>query len=141
MDRTVTVLDTNIVLDVFLFNDTASQPVQAALAAGALDWIATPHMREELKRVLAYPQIAPRLVFYQLTADDVLAQFDRHVRVVADADKAKFTCKDADDQCFIDLAVAHGAVLLSKDKAVTSMARRLAPLGAQVRRVLAASPA
>ena len=55
------VLDTNIVLDVFVFNDPAAQPVRDGLAAGQLDWIATQAMRVELERVLSYPQIVPRL--------------------------------------------------------------------------------
>jgi predicted nucleic acid-binding protein len=45
-----------------------------------------------------------------------------------------FTCKDADDQKFIDLAAAHRAQLLSKDKAVLCMARRLKTLGVAVSR-------
>ena len=57
------VLDTNIVLDLMLFGDPATPPLKAALAAGELLWIATPPMREELARVLAYPQIAPRLTY------------------------------------------------------------------------------
>ncbi len=123
------VLDTNIVLDVVVFNDAAALPLKAQLLAGTLDWLATAPMRTELARVLGYPQIIPRLAFYQLTADDVLAFFDRHARLVDVAPKASVTCSDPDDQCFIDLAVAHKAVLLSKDKAVTSMAKRLLALG------------
>jgi predicted nucleic acid-binding protein len=45
------------------------------------------------------------------------------------APKAVVTCKDKDDQKFIDLAVQHGAVLLSKDKAVLCMRKRLLALG------------
>jgi predicted nucleic acid-binding protein len=48
------------------------------------------------------------------------------------ASKAPFTCKDADDQKFIDLAVAHRAPLLSKDRAVLSMTKRLLTLGVVV---------
>ncbi|AYQ28035.1 MULTISPECIES: putative toxin-antitoxin system toxin component, PIN family [unclassified Polaromonas] len=127
------VLDTNIVLDVFVFNDTAAQPLQQALEAGELDWLATQAMRDELERVLAYPQIIPRLAFYELSAAEVLAAFDRHVRLTEVPAKAGVTCSDADDQKFIDLAVAAKAVLLSKDRAVTSMAKRLMLLGVGVR--------
>lgn len=123
------VLDTNIVLDVVVFNDAAALPLKARLLGGTLDWLATAPMRTELARVLGYPQIIPRLAFYQLTVDDVLAFFDRHARLVDVAPKASVTCSDPDDQCFIDLAVAHKAVLLSKDKAVTSMEKRLLALG------------
>ena len=62
------VLDTNIVLDAFLFQDPAAQPLKAALAANNIQWIATPPMREELARVLGYPKIMARLLLCQLTA-------------------------------------------------------------------------
>ena len=123
------VLDTNIVLDVFVFNAAAAQPLKARLIAGELDWLATTAMRDELARVLAYPQIVPRLAFYDLAAGDVLAAFDRHARLVPVAAKAQVTCRDADDQKFIDLAVAHRTPLLSKDRAVLCMKKRLLALG------------
>ena len=123
------VLDTNIVLDVFVFNDAAAKPVKAALEAGELDWIATQPMRDELARVLAYPQIVPRLDFYQLSASDVLAAFDRHVRLIEVAAKARLSCSDPDDQKFIDLAVAQQTLLLSKDRHVLSMKKRLIAYG------------
>jgi putative PIN family toxin of toxin-antitoxin system len=123
------VLDTNIVLDLFVFRDGDTAPLLQALQDGELDWVSTAHMRDELQRVLAYPQIAPRLAFYNLLAADVLATFDRHARIVVAAPKAAVTCSDADDQVFIDLAVAHQAWLLSKDQAVLSMQKRLLALG------------
>ena len=131
--RQSVVLDTNIVLDVFVFNDALAQPLKKALEAGELDWLATQAMRDELERVLAYPQIIPRLAFYELGAADVLAAFDRHARLTEAPAKAGVTCSDADDQKFIDLAVLAKAILLSKDRAVTSMAKRLMGLGVAVR--------
>lgn len=126
------VLDTNIVLDVFVFNDAAAQPVREGLASGALRWLATPPMRDELARVLGYPQIVPRLAFYGLNADDVLAAFDRHAVPVSVAAKVRLTCRDPDDQKFMDLAVAHQALLLSKDRALLAMKKRLLALGVVV---------
>ena len=126
------VLDTNIVLDVFVFNDAAALPIRRRLEAGELDWLATTPMRDELARVLAYPQIVPRLAFYRLSAEDVLAAFDKNVRTVEVAPKTSLKCSDADDQKFIDLAVAHKALLLSKDKAVISMSKRLLAHGIRV---------
>lgn len=119
------VLDTNIVLDLYVFADPASAPVHSALESGALRWLATQAMRDELERVLAYAQIAPRLAFYKRSAADVLAAFDRHSECVAVADKAPVTCRDPDDQKFVDLAVAHRATLLSKDRAVLALRKRL----------------
>jgi predicted nucleic acid-binding protein len=57
------VLDTNIVLDVFVFSDAAAIPLRQALVDGTLDWLATQPMRDELARVLAYPKIVTRLAF------------------------------------------------------------------------------
>ena len=122
------VLDTNIVLDVFVFNDPATLPLKEALAAQKIEWIATQPMRDELERVLAYPKIVVRLAFYQLSATQVLAQFDGQARIVDVAPKAGVTCTDPDDQKFIDLAVAHTSRLLSKDNAVLRMAKRLLAL-------------
>jgi len=130
--KTALVIDTNIVLDLFVFDDAAAKPLRAAIEGGAIDWLATLAMRIELARVLGYPQIVPRLAFYTLSADDVLGAFDRHARLVAIAPKAAPTCSDADDQCFIDLAVAHRVPLLSKDRAVLVMRKRLAALGVTV---------
>ena len=130
--KALVVLDTNIVLDVFVFADMAAKPIRKALEAGELDWIATRPMRDELARVLGYPQIVPRLAFYQLSADDVLASFDRHARLVEVAVKARLNCSDPDDQKFIDLAVSTQALLLSKDRHVLSMSKRLLVLGVRV---------
>ncbi len=122
------VLDTNIVLDLFVFDDPAVLPLKDALQTQQLQWIATPAMREELARVLAYKQIVPRLAYYQRSAAEVLATFDRLARLVDVAPKAHPTCKDPDDQKFIDLAVAHKTPLLSKDHAVLCMKKRLLAL-------------
>ena len=132
------VLDTNIVLDLYLFNDGLAASWRASVEAGQWQWLATLAMRDELARVLTYKQLQPRMAYYQVTAEDLLAKYDAHVQLVAAAAKATVTCSDADDQKFIDLAVAHRACLLSKDNAVLSMKKRLLPLGVQV---LSALPA
>ena len=123
------VIDTNIILDLFVFGDPATVPLRQQLDAGELGWVATQPMRDELERVLAYPQIVTRMDFYGRSAAEVLGHFDRLVRRVEVAPKTTATCKDADDQKFIDLAVAHGARLLSKDRAVLCMKKRLLALG------------
>ena len=122
------VLDTNIVLDAFVFRDPAALALREQIEAGRR-WLATAAMRGELVRVLAYPQIDARLAAESVEAAHVIGRFDGLATCVEAAPKAPFTCKDPDDQKFVDLAVAHAAVLLSKDRAVTSMARRLARAG------------
>ena len=134
------VLDTNIVLDLWVFEDPASGVLRQTLEDGATRWLATAAMREELARVLAYPHIARRRMVRDLSADAVLAHFDRHAQLQPDAPKAPYTCKDADDQKFIDLAVHHGAALHSKDAQVLCMKNRLARCGVAINPCLAESP-
>ncbi len=126
--RRKVVVDTNIVLDAFVFKDPGTLPLLEALQSGALRWIATQAMRDELERVLAYPKIVKRLSYYQLHAADVLARFDALALLELEAPNAPVTCKDADDQKFIDLAAAHQSLLLSKDQAVLCMSKRLLAL-------------
>jgi putative PIN family toxin of toxin-antitoxin system len=134
------ILDTNIVLDLFVFNDPYLAALKPALLAGLeskrFNWIATQDMRIELERVLTYPKITPRMAFYQVTAKDVLDKFDHLTTLLAPAPKAKWICKDPDDQRFIDLAVQHKATLLSKDQAVLCMAKRLLTAGAVVQKAI-----
>lgn len=143
--RPCLVLDTNIVLDMWVFHDAATQPLRQAVQAGAWDWLATTGMRAELARVLTYPKVQARLAraaggverqaadavnAVEERARAVLAAFDAHTRCVDAPAKARVTCSDPDDQAFIDLAVAHRCCVISKDKAVTSMKKRLETLGA-----------
>jgi predicted nucleic acid-binding protein len=163
--RPKVVVDTNIVLDLWLFNAPAVAALRQALRDQALHWIATEAMRQELERVLHYPKIVARLHATPARPDTasagpspapshntdsnadhntahvnaVLAQFDALTTRLAAAPKAHSVCKDRDDQKFIDLAVQHQALLLSKDKAVLCMAKRLQAWGVRVLPSFAAS--
>jgi len=123
------VLDTNIVLDLWVFDEPKAASLRTSVETGNTHWLATAAMREELARVLAYPQIVKRLTARALPADTVLANFDRHVQLQPDAPKAPYACKDADDQKFIDLAIQHTAALHSKDAQVLCMKKRLERCG------------
>ncbi len=129
LPATPVVLDTNIVLDLFIFKDAQTQTLSDALSQAKFSWLATAAMREELERVLAYPKIAKRMAFYEISAEEILEKFDAGTRNVEVPAKASATCKDPDDQKFIDLAVAQSAILISKDQAVLCMAKRLSALG------------
>ena len=126
------VLDTNIVLDLWLYLDPATPALLEALTSKRVDWVATQVMRDELERVLTYLHIVLRMQKDGLVAEEVLAQFDRFARLVPVADRAPYVCKDADDQKFIDLACAYSCALVSKDKAVLTMRNRLACVGVLV---------
>ncbi len=133
------VLDTNIVLDLWLYQDPATPALLDALESKSVQWLATQVMRDELERVLAYTHIAQRLAVSQLTAQDILAHFDAHAQLMPIAAKAMFVCKDGDDQKFIDLAAQHTTQLISKDKAVLTMRNRMARLGVAVGKVFPAA--
>ena len=123
------VIDTNIVLDLWLFEDPAAVPLRAALQSGAVSHLATASMRDELARVLTYPHIMKRMAKSSIQAQDILNRFDEHCMTAEPASKASCTCKDPDDQKFIDLAVAHAVPLLSKDAAILCMKKRLLQSG------------
>ena len=125
------VLDTNIVLDLWVFDEPKAASLRTSVETGNTHWLATAAMREELARVLAYPQIAKRLTQRQLPASAVLGHFDRWAQLQPDAPRAPYACKDADDQKFIDLAVQHTAALHSKDAQVLCMKKRLERCGVQ----------
>ena len=118
-------IDTNIVLDLWLFEDPATVPLRDALQSGRISHLATRSMRDELERVLTYPHIIKRMARANLQAQDILNRFDQHHVPAEPAVKAHCTCKDPDDQKFIDLAVAHAVPLLSKDAAILCMKKRL----------------
>ena len=123
------VLDTNIVLDLWVFDEPKAEALRVSVETGRTHWLATAAMREELARVLAYPQIVKRLTHREIPADTVLGHFDRWAQLHPDAPKAEYVCKDPDDQKFIDLAVTHTAALHSKDAQVLCMKKRLERCG------------
>ena len=123
------VIDTNIVLDLWLFEDPSTIPLRAALQSGAISHLATGSMRDELERVLTYPHLIKRMAKSNIQAPDILNRFDEYQLAAEPAAKAACTCKDPDDQKFIDLAVAHAVPLLSKDNAILCMKKRLLESG------------
>jgi putative PIN family toxin of toxin-antitoxin system len=126
------VLDTNIVLDLFVFRDESVRGLREQVEAGSATWLATAAMREELARVLAYENIAGRMEAVKVGAADVLAAFDRCVLLVDAPPAAAIACRDPDDQKFIDLAVARNAMLMSKDAHILRLRRKLAAAGVEV---------
>ena len=122
------VLDTNVVLDWLLFGHPDGAAVDAAVTAGELRWIATPAMRDEFAHVLA----RGTLDRWQPDASALHARWAAHCEVVPEPVAAldRPRCTDPDDQKFIDLAASRaGCLLLSRDRAVLKLARKLSVLG------------
>ncbi|MEK8053588.1 putative toxin-antitoxin system toxin component, PIN family [Ideonella sp. DXS22W] len=126
------VIDTNVVLDWLLFDDPAVRPLADAVQQGQLVWLCTQAMLDELAHVL---QRRPFDARWTVAPDAILAQARRHAQLVEATPPPgpALVCRDADDQKFIDLALAQRATwLISRDRALLALARRALPRGVQV---------
>jgi predicted nucleic acid-binding protein len=127
------VIDTNVALDWLVFDDVAVRPLRHAVEARRLRWFAHPAMREELAHMLTHEDLAR----WAPDAAASLAHFDRLACVdpalSRPATAPGLRCRDADDQVFIDLAVACGARwLFTRDRALLALARAAQVHGVQV---------
>lgn len=122
-------LDTNVVLDAFVFLNPAVQPVVSALGHRQLHWLGTPQTLAELDHVLRHARLGARLV----DAEQVLTLVLGLIQLIEVPDTlapCRWRCTDTSDQKFIDLALSSGARwLLTRDRAVLKLARKVAPAG------------
>ncbi len=117
------VLDTNVVLDMLVFDDPTVRPLVSALTAGEVTAWADEATLTELELVLAYPTFA----LDEAARRTHLERYQRLVRVLPETPETPLPtlprCRDRDDQKFLELAARSGAAwLVSKDKRVLSMA-------------------
>ena len=122
-------LDTNVVLDLLVFDDPRVQTLRQALADGRLAWLATDAMLVELGHVLRRPALAA----WGHDSVAVLATAQRLCNCVpappASGQRVP-RCTDADDQIFIDLAwLRPAAWLFTRDRALLRLARASRPHG------------
>ena len=116
------VLDTNTVLALWMFRDPALEALRAWIDAGSCRLVSRADALEELRRVLAYAQFG----LDPGRQDGLRARYIDRIAVLADdADAGTLpSCRDPDDQKFLDLAVARRcAWLVSKDRALLDLAR------------------
>jgi putative PIN family toxin of toxin-antitoxin system len=129
------VLDTNVVLDLVVFDDPGTRMLRAAIEAKRVALLGSTECRTELRRVLAYP----RFGLDDSAQQAALRWFDSFAQIneAPPAHPPLPRCSDPDDQKFLDLAWVAGAdVLVTKDKALLVLTRRIARLG----RFLVSSP-
>lgn len=121
------VIDTNVLLDVFVFADPRSMRLWQALAASTapLRCLRSAATDAGLAEVLARPTFAARLGSTPATADQWLARWRELATPVERIFAAPWHCTDRQDQKFLDLAsTARAAFLVSKDKALLRVDRR-----------------
>lgn len=122
------VLDTNVVLDLLVFDDPHTRPLLEALESGRLTAWADAETLAELGYVLASRNFRPGLLD-EAARRAALERYRARVRRVEDAEGTLIPelprCRDRDDQKFLLLAArAKAAWLVSKDKRVLSLADR-----------------
>jgi len=125
------ILDTNVWLAWLVYDDPVTRPLGEAVEAGQLILPTLPRIRDEFERVLAYPRL--RLEATQRA--DALRRFDRHGRMGSPVPVADLTCRDPDDQVFLDLALhRRTGWLLSRDRQLLALRRRALVLGLRIAR-------
>lgn len=126
------VLDTNVVLDWLVFDDVDMRRLADAITQGQVRWLMCPAMRTELGHQLSKTTIGR----FTVDCERALASIERYgVRRPAPEPLAYLapSCRDPDDQIFVDLALSERATwLVSRDKALLALSRRVAAAGLQV---------
>jgi len=120
------VIDTNVALDLLVFADRQAAPILAAIERGTALWLTAASCRDELRRVLAYPELKLAIAIqtavfqrYQELATEPAAPTLRPVPAGLPR------CRDADDQPFLELAAAAGAhLLISRDRELLRLHKR-----------------
>ncbi len=118
-------LDTNVLVSLYVFADSRFAPLRARIESGEWQAITNDACLGEFRRVLAYPMFA----LTEAQQRDAMATYSAHVAHFADpppdAVAALPRCSDRDDQKFLELARDSAADwLVTADKALLRLARR-----------------
>lgn len=119
------VLDTNILLDIFVFDDERAANLKQAIVTRSIQAIASQKTLEEFTDVIARPLFG----LDDQTQAAILEQWKSVAQLCDDSSlaSAPWKCRDADDQVFLDLAYQlRPATLISKDNALLQIAGRAA---------------
>ena len=124
------VIDTNVCLDLFVFRDPRWARLREALQSRSVEAVTRADCRNEWLAVLHYPH----LPLDEHSRPRAAAEFDALIACIvpeAAAEPASLpTCRDRDDQKFLELARDAGAVvLITKDKALLRLGKRTARAG------------
>jgi uncharacterized protein len=117
------VLDTNVLLSLFVFADSRYAPLRGRLESGEWHALTDERCLGEFRRVLAYPMFS----LDSLAQEAAYAAYAALVELVpTTAEPAPLPrCKDPDDQKFLEVARDGGARwLVTSDKALLKLARR-----------------
>lgn len=125
------VLDTNVCLDLLLFDDPRCARLRVALHTGEVVAVCNRACRDEWQRVLRYP----KLRLDEAACVELQQAFDGLIECLPDGTTSLQAavlplCADPDDQKFLQLTLDSGARwLLSRDADVLALGRRTARAG------------
>ena len=123
------VLDTNVVLDLVVFDDAGVRSLRAAIERGDAIVFTCDECLAEFRRVLAYPRFALESAAQDAAFELFRALAHRVARPAAQSTPGMPQCRDADDQKFLALAwEVRADHLVTKDNALLELARRVAKL-------------
>lgn len=115
------VIDTNVLLDFWVFDDAASRPLRAAVESGQVNALRSGDSVDEFTQVI----MREKFGLATDTRFGILRDWDRLATPVERVFAAPFPCSDRDDQKFLDLAyTARADWLVTRDKALLKLARR-----------------
>lgn len=123
------VLDTNVVMALWHFNDPALAQLRAHCVAQGTSLLTRADCVDELRRVLAYSQFGIEAERQQAIHADYAAL----ASCLAEPDEAMLAqwaslprCGDRDDQKFLELALqGEAGLLLTRDKLLLKLARKV----------------
>ena len=125
------VFDTNVLLDLFVFNDFRALHLKQALQEKQIDAVATQKTLEEFADVLSRPLFS----LEENEQADILSEWQLLSRVLSDQGlaAAPWQCEDPDDQVFLNLAYSiRPSTLISKDNALLKLAVKAAAEGISI---------
>lgn len=118
------VFDTGVVVSALLFRSGPVARLRAHWLSGAVEALVCRETLGELVRVLAYPKFALGAAEVELLLAEYLPG-TRSVRLPSAARARLPRCRDADDQIFLELALAGRAeVLVSGDRDLLALCGR-----------------
>ncbi|MEJ7138313.1 putative toxin-antitoxin system toxin component, PIN family [Amphibiibacter pelophylacis] len=125
------VVDTNVLLDWLVFGHPDSARWLDAVRAGRLLWCVSPAVLAEYAHMTDPARWADRSSDTGETLDSLSALIQPHPDPSPPLIRPR--CSDRDDQMFVDLALALApALLLTRDRALLKLRRKLAGLGVTV---------
>jgi putative PIN family toxin of toxin-antitoxin system len=119
------VLDTNVLVSLYVFTDSRFAPLRARIESGAWQAITNDACLGEFRRVLGYPMFA----LTEKQQQEAIAAYSSSVVSFVGPPVHGLTslprCKDRDDQKFLELSRDSGTDwLVTADKALLRLARR-----------------